>query len=75
MSARPGIRYRPVPSIRLASFGTLTLGLGPTAAIRPSRTTTVAPVSRVSDVMGTTLTSVIAKVPLVSAVREACAVA
>ena len=42
MSMRPGMRNMPRPSMRRASAGTGVLPAGPTAAIRPSRTTTVA---------------------------------
>ena len=70
MSVRPGITYFPRPSIRRAPSGTLTSRLAPTAAIRPSRTTTVASRRTVSRVIGITVTSVMAKVPGVSAPRE-----
>ena len=61
MSVRPGIRYIPRPSMRFASAGTGVLDDGPTAAMRPPRTTTVAFRSGRSLVMVRTVTLVIAK--------------
>lgn len=57
MSARPGTRVRPSPSIRMASSGTSISARGPIATIRPSRTTTVwAGSTPPSTVIGTTST-------------------
>jgi hypothetical protein len=61
MSMRPGIRNIPRPSMRRASDGTGVLPAGPTAAIRPPRTTTVAFLSGRSLVMVRTVTLVIAR--------------
>ena len=71
MSARPGMRYLPRPSIRRAPRGTRTVAVLPTASIRPSRTTTVASRSTLSgDVIGITVTLVTARTPGVSAPRD-----
>ena len=70
MSARPGIRYFPLPSTRRAPEGTFTLRAAPTSVMRPSRTTTVASRRVVSPVIGMTVTSVIAKTPGASALRD-----
>src|SRR5687768_4919275 len=61
MSARPGMRYRPAPSTRRAPAGIAMRR--PTPVMRPSRTSTVASRITESDVIGTTLTFVIASVP------------
>ena len=70
MSASPGIRYFPRPSIRRAPEGTWTFRVAPIAAIRPSRTSTVASGMRVSFDIGMTVTPVMARVPGVSAPRD-----
>jgi hypothetical protein len=57
ISARPGMRYLPRASTRTAPAGTATLAVGPTAAIRPSRTITVCLSSTRSRSIGTTFTS------------------
>ena len=65
----------PGPSTRRTSAGTRTPRLGPTSAMRPSRTITVASRITVSEVIGTTATLVMAYVPVASAPREAGACA
>jgi len=52
ISASPGIRNRPVPSITVAPRGASISSADPTAVIMPSPTTTVRPDSTVSEVMG-----------------------
>src|SRR5688572_28402711 len=56
ISARPGIRYLPRPSTRVAPSGTGVDFAGPTAVMRSPVTTTVWPGSWASFVMGTTVT-------------------
>src|SRR5687768_5249178 len=75
MSARPGMRNFPRPSMRRAPDGTRTVRDAPTAAMRPSRTSTVASWRTVSEVIGITDTLVIAKVPRASAPRDGWAAA
>ena len=69
MSARPGITNFPRPSMRRAPRGIVTRADGPTAAMRPSRTSTVASRSTESRVIVTTVAPVMATTPGVSAVR------
>lgn len=70
MSVRPGIMYLFVPSIRRVPDGIEMLLVGPMATIRPSRTRTVVDGIVASDVMGITVTFVMANVPLDNAPRE-----
>jgi len=63
ISASPGMRNLPRPSMRCASAGILTDAVGPMAAMRPSRMITVWPVSTRSRSMGRTVTSTNANVP------------
>src|SRR5687768_16011428 len=69
MSAKPGTTNLSRPSMRRAPAGIWTRADGPTAAIRPARTTTVASRSTESPVIVTTVVPVIATSPGVSAVR------
>src|SRR5688500_15034854 len=61
------MRNLPRPSMRWASAGILTDAVGPTAAIRPSRMTTVWPVSTRSRSIGRTATSTNANGPAAGA--------
>ena len=70
MSERPGMRNFPVPSMTRVPDGTETLEADPTAAILPSRTSTVAPAIGVGVAIEMTVTFRIANVPRVSAVRD-----
>ena len=58
ISASPGIRNLPRPSMRVASAGTRTLALAPTSTMRSPRTTTVWFCSTGSVSMGSTATLV-----------------
>ena len=71
ISARPGMRNLPRPSITRAPAGTATLPVEPTSTIRPSRTRTVESLRMVSECIGTTDTPVTAKVPGVNAPARA----